>query len=96
MPVFSIVLSESNAQLVERIEDKYPHCYKFNDLVYLVEGDFLAEEVAVEVGIKGDDRVEKALGAVFKLNRSYAGYASRSLWDWLLRSEESERNSVGA
>ena len=90
MSVFAIVLAEPNVQLAKRIEDKYPHCYKLNDLAFLVEGDLLAEDIAVEVGIKGDERIEQAVGVVFKLNRSYSGYSPRSLWDWLLRSEESK------
>ena len=50
----------------------------------------LTQEVAVRAGIKGEDRIEDASGVVFRLNGAYAGFAARSLWEWLGQAEETE------
>ena len=87
MIIYAIVLTEANAEVDERIEIKYPRRYKLNDTFYLVRSDSISEEVAINVGIKGDGRVQDVTGVVFKLNGSYAGYANTSLWDWLTLEE---------
>ena len=85
MTIHAIVLTEPNTEVETRIRDKYTgrEFYKLNDTFYMVRSDGISEEVAVNVGIKGDDRIESATGAVFKLNGAYAGYAQKSLWEWL-------------
>ncbi len=87
MIIHAIVLTEANAEVDERIQNKYPKRYRLNDTFYLVRSDNISEEVAINVGIKGDDRVEEVTGAVFKLNGAYAGYSQTSLWDWLATEE---------
>ncbi len=57
-------------------------------LFFLVSTDVIAETIAINVGIKGDDRIEDANGVVFRLKASYSGYAARSLWDWLAQAEK--------
>ena len=83
MSIHAIVLSEANAEVSKRIEAQYPQHYALNNTFFLVRSDEITEKVAIDVGIKGDERTEDALGVVFKLNGTYAGYASRALWDWL-------------
>ena len=90
MAVFAVVLNEANPDVMKRLEEACPNHYRLNDTFLLVQGDALAETVAVSVGIKGDDRIEAARGVVFRLNMAYAGYSVRSLWDWLRQTEEKE------
>lgn len=87
MSIHAIVLSEANAEVSTRIEARYPQHYALNNTFFLVRSDKITEKVAIDVGIKGDERIEDALGVVFKLNGTYAGYASRALWDWLTIEE---------
>lgn len=87
MSIHAIVLSEANAEVSERIAVQYPQHYALNNTFFLVRSDKITEKVAIDVGIKGDARIEDALGVVFKLNGTYAGYASRALWDWLTIEE---------
>ncbi len=90
MRVFAVVLNEANPDVASRIEAKYPDHYKWSDTFFLVTSDAIAETVAIAVGIKGDDRVEASRGVVFKLDKAYSGYSSRSLWEWLTLVEEQE------
>ncbi len=88
MPVFAVVLNEPNAEVERRLNDSYPGHFRFSDTFYLVQTDDIADSIANGVGIKGDNRIEPARGVVFKLNRSYAGFTTRALWDWLSQAEE--------
>ena len=88
MRTFAIALNETNPDIVERIEGKYPDHYRITDTLFLITDDTIAEKVATTVGLKGDDRIESARGVVFKLNGAYSGYSARSLWDWLTTAEE--------
>ena len=88
MPLHAIVLTEENNQVVKRIEKHYPRFYSVNEKAFLVRTEDISEQVAVKVGIKGDDRIDEVLGAVFRLNGAHAGYAARSLWEWLEPEEE--------
>lgn len=83
----AIVLSKRNDEVTRRIRKNYPTCYKLDRSCYLVRSSDLCQSVAVKSGIKGDDRVESAVGAVFRLNGTYAGYASTSLWEWMANEE---------
>ena len=92
MTLYAIVLTEASDEVDTRIKEKYTtdrELYdRLSDTFYLVRSDSIySEDIAVEAGIKGDDRIEGVSGAVFKLNGAYAGYASKSLWEWL-RIEE--------
>ena len=89
MAVFSIALIQPNPAVTRLIRTNYPGHYEYNPTLYLVEADALAETVAINAGIKGDDRVIDASGFVFKLQDfSYSGYTARSLWDWLKDAEK--------
>ena len=87
--LFVIVLEKPNSEVANLIKERYSECYEFSDTVFLISQDSLTETIAQEVKIKGDDRIEAATGTVFKLNGAYAGYASRSLWEWLEKAEKS-------
>lgn len=90
MAVFAVVLNEAHPDVTKRLKETHPNHYRLNDTFFLVQGDALAETIAVSVGLKGDDRIETARGVVFRLNMAYAGYSVRSLWDWLGQAEERE------
>ena len=88
--IFVVTLNEQNAEVINRLEVKYPHphAYKISDTCYLVATFDLPSEVATNIGLKGDDRIEDSMGAVFKLNGAYSGYSYRTLWDWISQAEE--------
>jgi hypothetical protein len=89
MNTFAVMLQASgDPRTLDRLNEKYEsdNVYRVNATTFLVRTKGLAEDVAVAAGIKGEDRF--ASGVVFKLNRSYAGFAARSLWEWLQGDEE--------
>ena len=88
MHLHAIVLVDENDQVANRIAEHYPLSRQFNEKVFLVRTEEVSQQVAVKVGIKGDDRIDDALGAVFKLYGAYAGHAPSSLWEWLDSGEE--------
>ena len=71
MTVFAVVLNRPNPGVTGRLQERYPESFRFTDTCYLVQTDAIAETVATDAGIKGDDRIEEASGVVFKLNKSY-------------------------
>ena len=84
MTIFVVVLQAPNTGVVANLESKFPRFFKYSDSVFLLESDTIAEDVAVKLGIKGDNRIKDALGFVLKLNSfNYDGFTTRSLWDWL-------------
>lgn len=86
MNIYLILLLEQNADVLQQVESKYPDSYKYNDTTFLVfDSSPITENVAIQVGIKGDERAEDVSGFVVKLGSppSYSGYTTRSLWDWL-------------
>lgn len=88
MRIFSIVLKNPDESATRRISKAYPDFYKFNDTVFLVGTKDLAETIAENVGIRGDKKLKDVSGAVFGMNATYSGYTTRSLWEWLSRTEE--------
>lgn len=91
MSIHIVLLTEPNDDVAARIKEKYPDCHQVTDAGFLVQTREITQDVAVNAGIKGDDRVEEATGVVFKLNGAYSGYAPRALWEWLGQAEEAER-----
>ena len=83
MALHAIILRDESNEVVERIEKHYPENYAINATCFFVRTGDISDKVAVNVGIKGDDRVDDSSGAVFKLNGAYSGHTSRSLWEWL-------------
>ena len=88
MFVHAIVLTDDSDELVARIKEKFPKCFEVNEGCYLVRCDDLTQDVAIAVGIKGDDRVEDSGGVVLKLNGAYSGFGPPSLWEWLSIGQE--------
>ena len=88
MFIHAILLTDDSDDVVARIKKHYPKSFEVNEGCYLVRCDDLTEEVAIAVGIKGDDRAEDAGGVVLKLNGAYSGFAPGSLWEWLSIGEE--------
>ena len=88
MNTFAVMIREPEARTLESLNDQYEpdNVYRINSTTFLVRTKQLAEAVSVAAGIKGEDGF--ASGVVFKLNRSYAGYTARSLWEWLQEGEE--------
>lgn len=87
MSLFLVVLNDPNEDVESRIE-KLDNSHKYLDNVYLVVDDTTPMRLANKIGIKGENRVSDATGVVFKLNGSYSGYTSRSLWDYLSQTEQ--------
>ena len=85
-PVFAVILEQPHEDVWSRLRSGYPDKYLLSDTVALVRANSLANDVAVRVGIKGENRVVG--GVVFKLNRAYAGYTDRKVWEWLKLGEE--------
>lgn len=90
MAVHMIVLSRQNDAVVSRIQEAYQDNYEITQTCYLVLSKDITQKIATTVGIKGEDRIDDASGAVFKLNGAYSGYAPRALWEWLDQAEEVE------
>ena len=90
MAVHMIVLSRQNDAVVSRIQEAYQDNYEITQTCYLVLSNDITQKIATTVGIKGEDRIDDASGAVFKLNGAYSGYAPRALWEWLDQAEEVE------
>ncbi len=88
MSVFAVALREPNDECFSRLKEHYSGShYTLSKAFALVSCNDLAEEVAVNVGIKGDGQIEGISGVVFKLNGAYSGYTTRSIWEWLERNE---------
>ena len=89
MTVYAIALLEPNEAVSRKVGENYPGHYEYSPTLFLVESDVLAENVATDVGIKGENRIKDASGFVIKLEEfSYSGYTSRSLWEWLRKVEK--------
>ena len=89
MSIFVIIIDEGFDEVAELINQEYPNNHlHYLENVYFVSSDSIPETVAINIGIKGESRV--ASGAVFQLSGAYAGYTTRSLWDWLTKEESRE------
>ncbi len=69
-----------------RLQNKFGRVYEFSEGSFLVAADDLTANIAQVAGMKGDDQIEGATGAVFRIN-GYAGYTDRALWEWLDKVE---------
>ena len=87
MNVFGILIHDPDERVGDRLRRKYgtESLYEVSPTTILLRTKELTEDVAVAAGIKGKERI--VTGVVFKLNRAYAGYTSRSLWQWLQLAE---------
>lgn len=90
MSIHLVLLTQPNKEAAARIKEKYPDCHQATDTSFLVQSREITQDVAVNAGIKGEGRVEDAIGVVFKLNGAYSGFAPRAIWEWLGQAEEAE------
>ena len=91
MAVFMVIVDRQLEAVKERLDKNYPNAYypyHNNDRVFFVASSDIAEKIAVNLGIKGENKIDNMGGAVFRLNSSYAGYTQNALWDWLSQNDE--------
>ncbi|MCY4381666.1 MAG: hypothetical protein OXE44_00755 [Nitrospinae bacterium] len=87
--VFAIALTTPNQSVENLIERNLKGFYRYNDTLYFVHTDGIAENLAVLVGLKGENRIPDSSGFVLKMDGyTYSGYTSRSLWDWFREVEK--------
>ena len=86
MDIFAVFLDNDSTEEPVLLKKHYPDHFELSKNLFLVPSMEIAENVAVKVGLKGDNR--SVTGVVFKLNKSYSGYTNRALWDWLAKVEE--------
>lgn len=91
MSIFAVALKKSNEQVEQRIKDAYPDHYSLSRTFFLVSSEELSEDVAMRAGIKGENRIPDASGAVFALRGAYSGYTTGSIWEWLTNHEDDFR-----
>jgi len=91
MRIFAVALDNDGAASAEEVNDRLKSrgasFHRLSSTVFVVAADLLSDQIAELAGIKGDDRLQSATGVVFRID-SYAGFASRSVWEWLGRVEE--------
>ena len=80
--IFLVALSNENQEVEGKIKQLYPsNHYKLSDNVFLISTDTISRNLASEIGIRDDDYIES--GVAFRLEGSYAGRFTPSLWEWL-------------
>lgn len=86
MQTYVVLLLKPNVTVSNRIETVYPEHHRYNDTTFFIRDvQPVTEQIALRIGIKGDDRINNSSGVVLKLGDplSYSGFTNRSLWDWL-------------
>lgn len=90
--VFVVVLDREGEgvreEVNERLENRASLVYRVSSTVFMVSEFGLSKDIAEMAGIKGDDRIPDATGAVFRID-SYSGFTDRALWEWLNNVEAS-------
>ena len=80
--IFLVALSNGNQEVEGKIKHLYPsNHYKLSDNVFLISTDTISRNLASEIGIRDDDYIQS--GVAFRLEGSYAGRFTPSLWEWL-------------
>ena len=90
MATFAVFLDGEKMDAVKkRLAEIYPNHYDYhnNKQVVLVRADKVAGQIADDLGITGEKKIEGATGAVIKLNAAYAGLTKNDLWDWLQKDD---------
>ncbi len=80
--VFAIHLAMPDAKRIAEIGREFEHHFPLGDSLVLVRTEKIVSDVAKEAGVSSGDG-EPVVGAVFKLNRVFAGYYQSDLRDWL-------------
>ena len=91
MGLFVIVLDEDGIRATDpvrdRLRNRFDDTYEISPFAFLVSSKELTKDVAATAGIRGDDRIEGATGAVFRLD-SYSGFTNRAMWEWISKVED--------
>ena len=67
MHIYLILLLTEDAAVGERVQRSYPEAFKYNDTTFLVtDSSPITENIAIQVGIKGDDRVDWQSAAIWR------------------------------
>ncbi len=86
MRVFVVALDAdgavAGALVRERLKERISSFYELSPTVFAITADMLSNDVAEMAGLKGEDRLPNATGAVFRID-SYSGFTNRALWEWL-------------
>lgn len=88
MSIFALILQAEDPQITKRIRDNFRKSHEVSPTVFVVVSEDLSEKVAVNAGIKGENRASETGGVVFKLQDAYSGYAHPSIWEWLKENSE--------
>lgn len=88
MKLYVIGLSTANKRVENRISEireaeKDFEFFKYSDNIFFIASIKTSDEIAHEIGLKGEHRFENASGVVIRMNGTYSGFTRRSLWDWL-------------
>ena len=88
--IFAVVLRQANEVVSTKIEENYPGAYAYTGEFYLIaaEGEVYTNDIAIRIGIKGENRIPGSSGVVFKLNTGYSGHTEKGLWEWLSSMDE--------
>ena len=89
MAIYHVVIDDCPAsqQVIEKLKERYPDRYAYHEQERLVfiRTDDISEEISMQIGFKGENKIEGASGAVFKMNANYAGYTNGGIWEWLTK-----------
>ena len=88
MSVFVVMLPERNNRVLNRLGDKYPNFHEIDSRTYVLDSSDVSGKVADNLGLRGEKRVSRDGGVVFKLDGSYAGRWHPELWEWLKDNED--------
>ena len=90
--LFAVVLTKEQERGAARLRRAYPESaiFQLDENAFVITGDTLSSDVARAAGVGRDSDDEGIRGVVFKLNGSYSGFATPSLWEWLEKAEEGE------
>lgn len=92
MTYFIVLVDKSeHVDLIKnKLQKSYELTYSHHSInnVFFVASRHTAEEISKSIGITKKE--DGCTGAIFKLSPAYAGYSSRSLWDWLGQVEDGQ------
>lgn len=83
MDVFIALFDEASKKAADLLEAHYPDHFQHPSFerIYFLASDDISEKIAVNIGIKGENRVVS--GMILKLEGAYSGYTDGSIWEWL-------------
>ncbi len=87
MPLYSIFFEQNNQKVKDLITSNYKeHLFvEPNYCIISIPENVAASVIAKKLQILDEESERYDYGMVFKLNKTYAGYARGEIWDWLDR-----------